>query len=238
MNWLLFVVLAILIGNALIGRKVGFVKTVFSLCSMIVAIVLTLLISPTINDLMKGNEKFYNYIEDKVGKIVQAEAKETEEEAKETKNEEEIKFIGKLPLPQSIKDTLTKNKDSKENGILSSGGLKDYIVKYLAEVIIKALAFTVTFIIILILLWAICFALNLISKLPILNSVNKTAGLLAGLVHGLVIVWIFFILLTVFGGTLFGQDTLKMIGENEILSFIYNNNLLLRFVTSATKLIL
>jgi len=238
MNWLLLVVLVILVGNALIGRKVGFIKTVFSLCSMIVAIFLTVLISPTVNDLMKGNEKFYSYVEEKAGKIVQAEAEETNEEAEETKDEAENLSIGKLPLPQSIKDTLIKNKDSKVNGILAAGGLKDYIAKYLANIIIKALAFIVTFIIILILLWAICFALNIISKLPILNSINKTAGLLAGLVHGLVIVWIFFILLTVFGGTGFGQDTLKMIGESQVLSFIYNNNLLLRFVTSATKIFL
>jgi len=87
-------------------------------------------------------------------------------------------------------------------------------------------------------LWALCIALDLISKLPLLNGVNKTAGLLAGLLHGLVIVWVFFLIITVFGGTKIGQQALEMIGESEILSFIYNNNLLLKFITSATKMLL
>jgi len=231
MNWLLIVVLVILVVSALIGRKVGFIKTVFSLCSMIVAIILTIWISPTVNDLMRGNEKFSGYITEKVEKIVQLEAEEKEEEAQDT-------VISKLPLPQSIKDSLVKNNNPKVYKALSVDTFKEYISNYLAGIIIKALAFIVTFFIILVILWAICFALNLISKLPILNSVNKTAGLLAGLVHGLIVVWIFFILLTVFGGTKLGQDALRMIEESQVLGFIYNNNLLLRFVTSATKMIL
>ena len=100
---------------------------------------------------------------------------------------------------------------------------------------INALAFIVTFIVILIILWLVFAALNLISKLPVLNSMNKTAGFLAGAVQGLVIVWVLFILLTVFGGTTFGRDALQMIGENEALSFIYNNNLLLRYVIGITE---
>ncbi|MDF2539650.1 MAG: hypothetical protein K0S76_2671 [Herbinix sp.] len=230
MNWLLVVVLAILIGNALVGLKVGFIKTVFSLVSMIIAITLTVWLSPSVEDFLKGNEKFNHYITSKVEEIVQPEVEENKEETKE-------KIIETLPLPKSIKDGILKNGDSVIDKVVSTDQLTNYIVEYLVNLIINALSFILTFVVILILLWVLCFALNLVSKLPILNSVNKTAGLLAGLLHGLIIVWIFFILLTVFGGTGFGQDTLKMIGEDEILSFLYNNNLLIRFITSAIKII-
>jgi hypothetical protein len=179
---------------------------------------------------MKGNEKVYNYVSEKMEKVVQSEAEEAKGEAEDT-------FIEHLPLPKSIKDTLIKDKEAEDIGIVSSGGLQEYIVNYLTNIVINALAFIVTFLTILILLWLICFALNLISKLPILNSVNKTAGLLAGLVHGLVVVWIFFVLLTVFGGSELGKNALKMIGESSLLNFLYNNNLLLRFVTGAIKMI-
>lgn len=230
MNWLLIIVLAIIVVNAFVGRKVGFIKTVFSLCSMIVALILTVWISPTVNDLMKSNDKIHGYITEKVEVIVQSEFEDGEEEAQDT-------IIENLPLPQSIKDSLIENQDSQIYGVLTAGSLKEYIVNYLVNIIINALAFIATFVLILIILWILCFALNLISKLPILNSINKTAGLLAGLVHGLVIVWIFFILITVFGSTEIGQQALKMIGESEILSLIYNNNLLLSFVTGAIKMI-
>ena len=119
-----------------------------------------------------------------------------------------------------------------------SENFKHIYSNYLASVVINAIAFVITFIIILILLWVICNALNLISKLPILNHINKTDGMLAGLIQGFIIIWILFLIITILGGTTLGQEALKMVEENEILSFIYSNNFLLNFITSAAKLFL
>jgi uncharacterized membrane protein required for colicin V production len=231
MNWLLLIVLAILIINALIGRKVGFIKTVFSLCSLVLALALTVWISPLVNNFIRGNEKFYDSITSKVEKILPF----AEEEAKAN---EQISLIEELKLPQSIKDSLIENNNSEVYKELSIHGFKAYVSNYLTGIIINALAFFITFLVILIILWVICFSLNLISKLPLLNQINKTAGLLAGLVHGLIVVWIFFILMTVFGTTELGQKGLAMVDESQVLSLIYNNNYLLSFVTSATKIFL
>ena len=228
MNWLLAVVLAILIVNALIGRKAGFIKTIFSLVSMIIAIVLTIWISPTVKDFMNSNEKLHTYLSEKVEKVVKPEVEKNKEEKKET-------IIEKLPLPKSLRKGILNNEKVKTGGSAAAKKLTAYIVEYLVGAMINALAFIVTFIVILIILWLVFAALNLISKLPVLNSMNKTAGFLAGAVQGLVIVWVLFILLTVFGGTTFGRDALQMIGENEALSFIYNNNLLLRYVIGITE---
>lgn len=231
MNWLLVVVLGILIVNALIGIKVGFIKMIFSLCSMIIALVLTLWISPMVNDFMRGNEKFYDNVSSKVEKIVQFK----EEEAGVS---EQVSLIEGLKLPQSIKDSLIENNNDEVYKALSVDGFKEYVNNYLTGIVINALAFTLTFIVILILLWVISIALDIISKLPLLNQINKTAGLAAGLVHGLIVVWLFFIVLTVFGSSGLGQKAMELIGESEILSFIYNNNLLIGFITSATKMFL
>ncbi len=231
MNWLLVVVLGILIVNALIGIKVGFIKMIFSLCSMIIALVLTLWLSPMVNDFMRGNEKFYDNVSSKVEKIVQFK----EEKAGVS---EQVSLIEGLKLPQSIKDSLIENNNDEVYKALSVDGFKEYVNNYLTGIVINALSFTLTFIVILILLWVISIALDIISKLPLLNQINKTAGLAAGLVHGLVVVWLFFIVLTVFGSSGLGQKAMELIGESEILSFIYNNNLLIGFITSATKMFL
>lgn len=229
MNWLLIVVLAILIVNALIGRKIGFIKIVFSLCSIIITLILTTWISPTVNDLLKGNEKFYNLVIEKVEVMLPF-------EEEDTKTNEQVSYIEKLPVPQAIKDTLIENNNTDIYKTLAVENFKAYVSKYLASVVINAIAFVITFIIILILLWVICNALNLISKLPILNHINKTAGMLAGLIQGFIIIWILFLIITILGGTTLGQEALKMVEENEILSFIYSNNFLLNFITSAAKL--
>lgn len=231
MNIMLLIIVIILAVNTLIGLKVGFIKTVFSLFSMLLAITLTTWISPLVNDFMRGNDKIYNTITSKVDQFLSM-------DDEEVKSNEEIETIEGLRLPQSLKDSLIENNNKEIYKALAIDNFKDYINNYLAGVIINALSFVITFFVIMAFLWALCIALDLISKLPLLNGVNKTAGLLAGLLHGLVIVWVFFLIITVFGGTKIGQQALEMIGESEILSFIYNNNLLLKFITSATKMLL
>jgi uncharacterized membrane protein required for colicin V production len=230
MNWLLIVVLIILLGNAIIGMKVGFIKTVFSLVSLLLALILTLWVSPMVKGYMIGNEKIYNGIATKVEKMLPMGEEEIEEE-------EQSSVIEGLSLPKSIKEDLMENNTVESYKELAITNFKEYVSKYLTGVIINSVAFIVTFIVILIILWVIFMALDLISKLPLLNQVNKTAGLLAGLAHGLIVVWLFFILLTVFGSTEFGQSVMKLVEENEVLSIIYNNNILLKLIASATKII-
>ncbi|MDF2544418.1 MAG: hypothetical protein K0S47_4136 [Herbinix sp.] len=231
MNWLLIVVLAILVGNAFVGRKIGFIKTIFSLCSMIIALLLTAWISPSVNHLLKSNDKFVDYVTERVEKILPLEEADVKEDS-----ETESDFIDGLPLPKSLKETLVQNNNADTYGALAINSFREYISSYLANVIINALAFVVTFLTAIIALWVISIVLDLISKLPILNSINKTAGLIAGLIQGLVIVWILFVLLTVFGGTDLGKDAFQMIEESPALSILYDNNLLMDFVLNAAKL--
>lgn len=230
MNWLLVVVLMILLGNAIVGMKVGFIKTVFSLVSLILALILTLWISPMVKNYMNGSEKFHNGIASKIEKMLPF-------GEDEIAKKEQPKAIEELKVPKSIKKGLLENNTAESYKEMAITSFKQYVSNYLTGIIINSLAFIMTFVLILILLWVIFMALDLISKLPLLNQVNKTAGLLAGLLHGLIVVWLFFILLNVFASTQFGQSMMKLVGENEILSIIYNNNILLRFITGATKLI-
>ncbi len=229
MNWLLVVVLVIILGNAIVGMRVGLIKTVFSLVSLLLAVILTIWISPVVKDYLMGNEKIYESISSKVVKMIPF--------GEEVAQDEQTDAIDGMKLPKSIKDSLIKNNTAENYEALATNSFKEYVSNYLTGVIISAISFIVTFIAILILLWVISIALDLVSKLPFLNSVNKTAGLIAGLAHGLILVWLGFILLTVFGSTELGQKMLEMIGESQILSMIYNNNFLLQFITGITKII-
>ncbi len=230
MNILLIIVLAILIINALIGRKAGLIKTVFSLFSMIIAVVLTVWLSPYVNHFMRNNDKINGGISTGIEKMLPFSEEEADDKDQDT-------LIQGLSLPQSIKNSLIENNKAEVYKEMAIDSFKDYVSSYLTGIIINAMAFSITFVVVLVLLWVICSALDLISKLPLLNQINKTAGLIAGLIHGLVVVWIFFILVTVFGSTEAGQKGLEMIGQDQVLSFIYNNNYLLKFITNITKIV-
>ena len=222
MNWLLIIVLGIIILNALIGRKVGFVKMVFSLFSFIIALMLTVWISPSVNKILKNNENFYEKASQKVEEMLFVEQEQTTDE-----ND----LIEGLPLPKSIKESLQENKAKQEANI------KAYIISQVTDIAINALAFILTFVLAFVALWVVSIALNLISKLPILNSLNKLTGFAVGGLQGVVIVWILFIVITIFSGTRLGGTASAQIEESTILSFLYSKNFLLNIVLDVTKML-
>ncbi len=221
MSWLLVIVLGIIILNAMIGRKVGLIKIIFSIFSFIIALILTVWISPTVNGMLNNNETFYEKASQKVEDMLF-------KEQVETKDEDDV--IEGLPLPKSIKESLQKNKDKQEANI------KSYITSHVTGIVINALAFVLTFVVVFIGLWVISIALSIISKLPILNQLNKMAGLLVGGLQGVIVVWILFVLITVFSGTVLGKSAFQQIESSVILSFIYDKNLLLNIVLNAVKM--
>lgn len=222
MNWMLVIVLVIIILNALTGLKVGLTKILFSLFSFIIAMAISIWISPVVNNMLKNNEKFYEKTKQKMEAILF-------EGLENTDGIDEL--IGELPLPKSIKESLIKNKSQKETNA------KSYIAAHVTDIALKAMSFIISFVVVFIGLWVISIALNIISKLPILNQINKLAGLLVGGLQGLVVVWIIFTIVTMFSGTELGSTAFKQIESSSILSFLYDKNILTNVVLKAVKVL-
>ncbi len=225
MNIALIIVLLILIVNALYGRKAGLIKTVFSLFSMIAAILLTSFISPQVSKVLQENEAVMEYMSGKVEAVLPL-------EELGNKITDQISFVDSLPIPEAMKTSIIENNNSDAYAEMAVDNFTTYITHAIANIVLNAIAFIVTFIVIIIILNIICSVLNIISKLPILNQINKTAGMLVGGVQGLIIIWVLGILVTVFSGSAFGQEVFGMINESAFLSFLYNNNLILRVITN------
>ena len=237
MNWLLLFALAIIGVFTFIGWKVGFVKSVFSLISTIAVIIITILVSPIVTNILKSNQNISEGIQTKLEQIIDlsgiAENLSTEE------GKDPLVFIENLELPASIKDTI---KDSLTNTMKEKRGaaedfvgdklnsLEQYICELLTDIILNALGFFITFILAAVGMAGLCFMLDLLSKLPVLHQINTLAGAAIGALEGMVILWIVFIVITMLGSTEFGQNCLTMIGESEILSFLYDSNVLSKFL--------
>ncbi len=106
-------------------------------------------------------------------------------------------------------------------------GLEDMIGDYVADMILGVIAFLITFVLVSVLVQGVVFSLGIVAKLPVLHGLNKTAGLLLGLIEGILFVWIFFFGVTVCAGTKTGMELLWMIADSSLLSWIYRKNLLL-----------
>ena len=236
MNWLLLVTLLILGVGAFLGWRAGFVKAVFSLVSTVAVIILTLLLSPIVTGMLEGNETITGTIYEKLDLIINL---EFEAENVEDANDP-ASFVDSLSLPDSIKEVikeaietmLTENKEEADAFVGDKlGALEKYICEVLTDMIINAVGFVVTFVIVAVGMAVLCFLLDVISKLPVLHQINTLAGAAFGALEGLVVLWILFVILTMLGSTEFGQSTLALISESKILSFLYDNNFISKIVT-------
>lgn len=225
MNWILLAVIAIIVVMGLLGWKKGLIKMVFSLASTVIALLFAAIFSPVVADLMKSNEGIVSFFDEKVGAIVDFSGEDAEENTGVQEN-----LIEELPLPETIKDSLKENNTLEKYADMDVAGFEEYVCRQITNVILNALAFVITLAVAIIALWILCHALNILAKLPLLKQINQMTGLAAGLAEGVLLVWILFVVLTMFAGSAFGQDAMAMIGENPLLDFLYKNNLVLKFI--------
>jgi uncharacterized membrane protein required for colicin V production len=230
MNWLAIAVLVILAGYALNGHRRGFIRTVFTLFSTIIALILTSWVSPVISKELQKNEKVMGFVTEKVEKVI------TFSDIG-NKITDQVNFINKLPMPAIMKHTLIENNTKDVYTAMAVDNFKDYINNSVARIIINAVVFLIIVLFITIGLALLCEAMDIISKLPLINGLNKTAGLLAGLLHGIVVIWIGCIFLTVLSSTQWGESVFKLVNSSAFLSTVYNNNLLLKFIMNLGKIL-
>lgn len=230
MNLLEILVIIIIAGYTLNGRRRGLIKTVFTLFSTIIALLLTMWISPMVNKEVQKNEKIMSFVNNKVEKVV--EFNKTND-----KTSEQMNFIDKLFLPSPIKSALKENNTGDVYAAMAVNSFEGYITGTISRIIINAAVFIIVMLLVMIILGIISKALDLISKLPLINGLNKTAGLLAGLLHGIIITWIGFIVLTMFSSTNIGKTMFLLINESKFLTMVYDNNLLLKYITDIGKIL-
>ena len=245
-NWLLIAVIAILIIGAIVGAVKGAFKMIFAVIAIVLAIALTILISPVTRSLLMRNANVYNFFYAKTESLAEKNGwvdmlariadNKDEEPVAETGGEDSVKLLGDLltliGVPEKFRQsilgdesviaTMEKNSDATTNDTLET--IQRGAYTGITNVVIKALAFLLTLLIVGIILALLGGLLNLLSKIPGIDKANAIAGAIAGGFIALLVIWVIFAIITMLGNTSFGQQMLAMIGENKLLSFIYNHN--------------
>jgi uncharacterized membrane protein required for colicin V production len=188
LNYILDIsVIVLVVTFAIIGYKKGFIITFFSLTGVIIALILSLWISSFTTDII-----YDTFIKSKVETGIANSITETSAET--------VSDI-KSALPDYIvtaadgfgidlEDTIKTKKDESDGNSIADGiakSITEKIAKPFIKAIISLILFIVIFIVIKFLLKFIIKALNIFSKLPLLNTANKVLGLVTGLAEGVVI---------------------------------------------------
>lgn len=187
------------------GYKKGLVKTVYSLVAFIAAAIITALFYKDIVEYLMS----LTFIRDIVAKLNQ------------NITDSIIASTGSsLAMPVWMGDTITYSVQAA--GISAAGKL--------VEIIIMIATVVITFLLVKLILGLLVGILDTIMKLPILDTINRTGGLLGGLIKGVLIVLISFGIISMFVAADKYQYIHNAINETYVAKYFYNNNILMRLI--------
>ena len=144
----------------------------------------------------------------------------------------QISEIENAPVPRFIKDLLLENNNNTIYSELGADSFPAYVASYISRLVLNVLSFLVTFLLAIIIVKALMFAVNIIGELPVLGTINHIGGGALGLVLGLVIVWLGFLIMTLAYSTAAGGACFDMVEKSSILTFLYDSNPLLLRLTA------
>ena len=233
MNKLLLVVGAIFLISIIVGYVRGFLKIAVSLAITVASIFLVMAISPHISAWLQESTAIEETVKNKLEEMIEMpEGMSPETLASvEIPREQQIALIEGAGLPGMIQDMLLENNNSEAYQALGVTNFVDYIGSYITKLIADIIAFLVAWMIVTIIARILMGVIGIIGKIPVIGGVNKLAGAVVGAGIALIIVRILFILVTLLYNTTVGQACMTDIAASQILTKLYDGNVLMKFIT-------
>jgi len=233
MNKLLLVVGAIFLISIIVGYIRGFLKIALSLAITIGTIFLVAAITPHISKWIQESTSIGEVVRSKLETMIEMPEGMSAEalSSVEIPREQQISLIDGAGLPGMIQDMLLENNNGEAYDALGVTNFVDYIAAYIIKLIADIISFLVAWIIVTIIARIIMGVIGIIGKIPVVGGVNKIAGAIVGAGIALIIVWILFILVTLLYNTTVGQACMTDIAASQILTKLYDGNILMKFIT-------
>jgi len=223
-NILDLIVAAILVVCIFVGWKKGFVITVFNFFSLLITLFLTNMLYPAVSVFLRGTELFT------VIKTNVADALQLDAFAENLTRAAEAEAINALALPEFIKTAMLENNNPQAHAALAVSGFEEYVSGFLAGLVLNALAMLLVFAAVFALMKVIAVVLKILTKLPVIHSLNKLLGVAVGALQGVLFVWL---ALAVIVG-LFAASAVFPVGEwlptSIWAKWFYENNLVLKLL--------
>ncbi|MDO5541215.1 MAG: CvpA family protein [Eubacteriales bacterium] len=234
MNLFTIIILIIFALFILKGYRRGFIRSLASAFSLVISIVIVNMATPYVTEFLETQTPVYDYILKRCEDVFSVEDMQLTAVQEEQQNE----VIDNLALPKVLRNFLKENNTPEYYGKMAVKSFSEYIQKYMASLILNICSFVVTLILVMSFVSLIVMTLDLVARLPIIKGVNQILGLGLGFFQGLIIVWIIFLIITIFSQSYIGRELMQMIVDSPILSRIYDTNVLLNFLQNTISKII
>lgn len=221
-HWLAAGTGVFLAAMVLYGHYRGFLRIAVSMTALVMSLVIVRLAMPYVTSFVKQHTAFHHVIEQGVLKIAGAET-EAGEAAQLPAGQRAL--IEQLHLPEQMKEALIENNNNEVYRILGVDAFIDYVSTYIANMLLTVIGAVLLFIIVYIALRLIMRWLDLIARIPIISGINQIAGAVLGGIQGLLLLWFFYLIVSVCSGMAWASSVMAQINGSLWLTFLYQNNI-------------
>ncbi|MDY3766674.1 MAG: CvpA family protein [Lachnospiraceae bacterium] len=229
MNILSIIILLVILLFIVRGYRKGFVQMIASMTTLILSLFLVSAATPYISSALKDHTPVYEVIEKKCASLIQSGTDEVNTKV------EQVKWIDDLKIPGFLQEMLKENNNTVSYAKMNVESFGEYISHFLATIILNIISYIVTFIIVMILLKVAVGALGLLTHLPVIHGVNRILGAVMGLLQSLILIWLFLLVVTLFGNAEWGSYIMKMINDSAVLTALYDANIYIGILDNIMK---
>ena len=222
---LMVLVFIFLVVMFLTGYEKGIIKIALALISVMISLLVVSGLTPLATKVVKTTS-MYDNIYKKVDTSVKKQLGYSEYGSQGILGVEEQKRVINIDnMPEFVSRQLEENSALFQKDMTFVNIIGEFS-RSLTDIIVSAIVYVVLFVLINIALRVVTNVLNLVSRLPILNTMNRIIGGALGLAEGLIILWLVCLVIMSLQGTGMVDQAIGLINGNKLLKSIYDNNLL------------
>ncbi|MCL2397740.1 MAG: CvpA family protein [Defluviitaleaceae bacterium] len=225
MNFLDILVIATMALCIIIGAWRGFVRTVLGFANFVLAVFLTNMLYPHVGRFLRGIDGFFSATSTSIRTVMGLDAAIYAES-----RAAEMEIINALPLPAVFRDALIENNNPIIYQALGATGLADFISGFLAGIVINIISMVIVFVVIFSGLMVLTRVLNILTKLPVINSLNKLLGAALGAVWGLLLTWLVLGVVIIYLAANTQTDIVYMLENSVLAGHMHNTNFAIHFI--------
>ena len=209
------IIIAVLALFVFLGYRRGLIRTIFSLVSFGISILLSIYLYPIIAEWLRGTPVF-TALKDYIIRTMGLE---------EVVHLHTVELIGSLPVPDLLRRSLLMHYDTPSMfEMLGVHTIEEYIAGFFAGMAINIISMILVFIIVRIILGVLAGMLDIVGRLPVIRPFNRAGGLILGLLQGVLIVWIGLAIINLFFLDPTTPQLASLLNESLIAGWIYEHN--------------
>ena len=210
-------VIGIMVIFIMAGYKIGFVKAMFRIFSKVISLVMAVRFYRPVTDIIRGSTFFSELLSEIRGRI-----KFILGDGNITGGDVAGIILDKMHVPDTIKVSVLRDLPYNINA-MDKADVIDAIASKIGGAILQVLGMIAVFIVVRVALFMVRVILDKVFHLPVLNQVNKLAGLIFGTIEGVIAVYIAMSIVVIINS----DKIVASIDHSLIARYFYYNNVLL-----------